>query len=118
MTLEDLSIMPKGTKLIKVGGIHTAITEEHNEVFYFWQMSHMKSATLLHVDAHHDMDGVVSIIGDGLLHDPSNINYFKSLYVGNFICPAVHYGIVSDVYWLNPHSNKFFELVEHSNFLV
>jgi len=33
-------------------------------------------------------------------------NYYQILDVAGFICPAVHYGMISSVYWLNPHSSS------------
>jgi len=76
---------------LDIAGIPAAITQDHSQVFYFWQNSGLKNAVLFHVDAHADMDSGI----DTCLNDIDNIN---------FICPAVHYGIVSDIYWLNPYS--------------
>ena len=35
--------------------------------------------------------------------DEPGKEYFGGLGIASFICPAVHYGIVDSVYWLNPH---------------
>jgi hypothetical protein len=76
---------------LKIAEIPAAITQDHSQVLYFWQKSGLKKAVLFHVDAHADMNSGI----DACLKDIDNIN---------FICPAVHYGIVSDIYWLNPYS--------------
>ncbi len=85
---------------LDIGGIPTAVTETHAEVFYYWQNSGLEGAVLLHIDGHADMDSSA----------PSRRKvtdlYYNHLYISSFICPAVHYGIVSSIYWLNPHSKK------------
>ena len=80
-------------RVLEIAGIPTAVTEDHSQVFYFWQSSGLKGADLFHIDAHADMNSGVDV----MLEDLDNIN---------FICTAVHFGIVSGVYWLNPHSEK------------
>lgn len=82
--------------LIEIRGIPTAVTDEHNEVFPHWWDSGLKDSTLLHVDAHPDMDdgGKVSV-------KPK----YSLLDIAQFICPAVYHEIVSSIYWLNPHSS-------------
>lgn len=79
-------------KCFSVKGIPTYITDDHDEVLRYWEV--YNDSDLLHVDAHHDMEG-------GVEQDLGNLN------IGNFICPAVHYGIVSNVHWLNPQSNRY-----------
>ncbi len=80
----------------EIAGIPVVITDNHNEVFYYWQL--FGHATLLHIDAHPDMAGFP--------HSATCLDssYYQQLSIGNFICAAVHYGIVDQVYWLNPHS--------------
>ena len=68
------------------------IVNEHNQVLEHWQKSGLKKATLLHIDAHHD---IVSIASKD-----------EKPRIDNFICLAVDQGIVSHVYWLNPHSTN------------
>ena len=84
-----------------IAGIPAAITEEHNEVFYHWQKAGFKDTTLLHIDAHHDLFNAAAPFKEKL-----DDNYYKDLGIASFICAAVHYGIVSSVYWLNPHESK------------
>jgi len=81
---------------IKIAGIPTEFNHRHNLSFHNWK--NVKDATLLHIDAHAD------------LSDDVNVNTRDSLeqYCSDFaiyqpICPAIHEGIVSDVYWVNPH---------------
>ncbi len=81
-------------------GIPTALVDNHHEAFYWWWESKLKEATLFHVDGHTDM-------GD------ANVDYklgsakdYTQLNIANFICPAVYHGIVSSIYWLNPHSEE------------
>jgi len=94
-----------GTPGIKktLRGIPLVITEDHNEVFYDWRESGIKNATLIHIDGHSDMDTVA--VPEECI---SNFlpNYWGYFTVSGFICPAVHLGIVSDIYWINPHSEK------------
>ncbi|MBU0615674.1 MAG: UPF0489 family protein [Nanoarchaeota archaeon] len=84
-----------------VGHVPIVITDEHNEVYYFWQNLALSKATLLHIDAHGDLEGTV--------HENSSLsnNYYQALDINNFICPAVHYGLVDlPLYWHNPHSGE------------
>jgi hypothetical protein len=74
------------------GLIPTFITKEHHQVLSYWINSGLKDADLFHIDGHSDMGDGCSLVSD--------------LHIANFICPAVHHGIVSSVYWLNPHSEK------------
>lgn len=88
------------SKKKKIAEIPVIITQEHNQVFYYWHKSGIKNATLLHVDGHSDM-------GDSadFQKEPKR-DYYRELTIENFICPAVHYGIVSKVYWVNPHASE------------
>ena len=82
------------------GGIKTAIVDDHHEAFYWWWDSKLKDATLFHVDGHTDMwEAHV----DRKLASPED---YMQLNIANFICPAVHHGIVSPLYWMNPHSTE------------
>lgn len=78
-----------------------AIVNDHNEVFEHWRKTNLKGATLLHIDGHHDMDDV-KVPYQGELDE----KYHLSLSIANFICPAIHYGYIDSVYWLNPHLPK------------
>ena len=76
---------------MSIGRIPTVVTTEHHEVLSFWKKSGIQNADLIHVDGHSDMY-------DKLPED------LKGLQIANFICPAFHSGIVSSIYWFNPHS--------------
>ncbi len=89
--------MEKGTLLFEKPRsriVPTYVTEEHHHVLKYWINSGLRDADLLHIDGHSDM-------GDG-----SGLNG-SGLHIANFIAPAVHHGIVTSIYWLNPHSNEW-----------
>ncbi|MBI4174916.1 MAG: UPF0489 family protein [Candidatus Aenigmarchaeota archaeon] len=81
----------------EIGGIPTVVTSDHHYVLPHWEVSGLRDADLLHIDGHHDMC-------DGPEIRYSKIGHISSLNIGNFICAAVHSGIVSSVYWFNPHA--------------
>ncbi len=81
----------------KIGGIPTVVTSDHHYVIMHWEASGIRDADLLHIDGHHDMN-------DGPRIKYSRFGNCDTLNITNFICYAVHYGIISNVYWLNPHS--------------
>ena len=85
---------------LEICEIPTAITEQHQQSFYYWHKSGLQDVLLLHIDGHADMDGLA----------PSRRKvtdlYYNHLGISSFICPAVHFNIVSSIYWLNPHSKK------------
>ena len=106
-TINDLvnripSDLPTARAMI-IGEIPIGITENHNEVFYFWKNLGLSGATLFHIDAHSDLDDVVRTI-----EEVGEDGYYKFLEINNFICAAVHYGIVhSQGYWLNPQEDRY-----------
>ncbi|MBW2982066.1 UPF0489 family protein [Candidatus Woesearchaeota archaeon] len=75
--------------------IPIAITEEHNEVYYHWEKSGIKDATLFHIDYHADTSHAEL---------KADFSSYKDLSIVNFICAAVHKRIVSSMYWLDPYS--------------
>jgi len=83
--------------LTETKGILTAIVQDHNEALHYWQ--DFADATLLHVDGHKDMSDEAPAFPELL---PDYHNYID---ITGFICAAVHYGVVSSLYWLNPHSD-------------
>lgn len=86
-----------------VNGIPISIVDDHNESYRDWQEAGIQSATLLHVDAHSDMMAdSCAPMSEVPLSNP--LNYYKSLGISDFLSAAVHNGIVSSLYWLNPHS--------------
>ena len=90
----NLISQPPG-KVLTIEGIPGAITQEHNELFYYWQR--FRNATVVRIDAHPDMSDGAS--PKGIL----DRNYHKRLAYTEFSCAGVHYGNVSSVYWVNPH---------------
>ncbi len=83
-----------------IQGIPAGIVNNHNEVLYFWVGSGIKNATLFRIDAHHDMVDYCAYGGE---LTPDSYRNFNN---ANFNCPAVYHGIVSSIYWLNPHSQE------------
>jgi len=99
--LEAIARTEEFAHIQDIGGIPTAITDQHNEVFYHWQKHNLENATLLHIDAHHDLFNIAAPFKEKL-----NDDYYEEVGIASFICAAVHYGIVSSIYWLNPFSSK------------
>lgn len=83
-----------------VEGIPTATVNNHNEAFFYWMKSNLRNATLFHVDAHPDTGAATYVRRITSAYDYDQLN------TANFICPAVNLGIISSIYWLNPHSIK------------
>lgn len=88
-------ITEPGTR-IKIKGIPAAIVDNHNESFYYWQ--DVRDACFLHVDGHKDLTDAVPA------ENELSSDYYLNLDITNFLCAAVHYNIISSLYWLNPHS--------------
>jgi hypothetical protein len=83
--------------ILKIRNIPTAIVDNHNEVLRYWKG---RKRTLLHIDAHSDL-------ADGIpFQGKVRKNYYNNVDITNFICAAAHLNIVSEVYWLNPHSEE------------
>lgn len=76
-----------------VGTIPTVVTSDHHYVLMHW--GGLNDADLLHIDGHADMS-------DGPSIKSANGRYLN---IANFICAAIHDGVISRVYWLNPHSS-------------
>jgi len=94
-------ITPPKSKEIQIGGIPTGITENHGDVFYFWQKYNLEDAILLHIDSHADMYHNVEYAKKPLPED-----YYTKLMNSNFICAGVHFGVVSSLYFYNPYKKK------------
>ncbi len=84
--------------MIEIAGIPVAIVNNHNEALYPWYEHGIEDAVLLHVDGHSDMASQADVT------EQIDKKYAEETGIANFICPAFHYGIVSSIYWLNPHS--------------
>lgn len=83
-----------------IAGIPAGIVNNHNEAFFYWMKSNLLDASLFHVDAHSDMNEAKGV---------KRIEYaddYEKMNTANFICPAVNLGIISYIYWLNPHSTR------------
>jgi len=95
--LEKIDYKIPGVSVEKISGLSLVVTEEHHHVFPFWNSSKIKGATLIHVDSHSDLadDKVPSL-------NVAFEEYYKNLQVGTFICPAVHYGFIKELFWINP----------------
>jgi tetratricopeptide (TPR) repeat protein len=66
----------------------TAIFDCHDEAYYHWRDAGVRGATLIHVDAHHDLEeGPAS----GVIH------------VGNYVRAAIQAEMVSRMTWVLPH---------------
>lgn len=92
-------------KEFEIGNIPAALTIDHNEVYYYWQHSGLKNAALVHVDAHSDILGGPMPLEDWLKLGNEE-DYYKCLTIADFICSAVHYDLLEDVFWINPHSKE------------
>jgi hypothetical protein len=77
-----------------IAGIPASVTEEHNECYYHWEKSGIKNADLFHIDSHPD-----TVHADLKAYFSS----YKDLTIINFICAAVHKGVVSSMYWYDPY---------------
>ncbi|NGP46776.1 hypothetical protein G4V62_18190 [Bacillaceae bacterium SIJ1] len=68
------------------------VIDDHDEAYYIWKENNISKATLLHIDAH------------------SDIQDEKELHIGSFIRHAINTNIVNSYYWIIPkdfHKNKF-----------
>lgn len=94
-------------KVYSLSGTPLVITEDHHEVLPYWIKSGIQQGQLLHIDAHSDMNDEVSLNEKSNFKSINAKNWWKIIKyveIDNFICPAVHYEIVSSMFWLNPHS--------------
>jgi hypothetical protein len=86
------------------------LLEEHHEAFFVWQLaeqltgSPLHHATLLHVDAHADMDLPVLSrpLGENLSPDDAYAITYRDLDIQTFITAAVYQQRFSRVEWLRP----------------
>ncbi len=87
--------------LTYLGGIPTALVNDHHEAFFYWWKFNVKNATLFYVDGHPDTDSYERDVNR--LKSPYD---YTKLNIANFIYAAADYGVVSSIYWLNPHSKE------------
>lgn len=90
-------------RILDIGIVPAVLTNDHNEVFYYWQHSGIKEATLFHVDGHNDMSGCAQL---DLKAGNIPQDYYNKLEIGQFIVPAFFCGFVDSIWWLNPHSSE------------
>lgn len=83
-----------------LSGIPVGVVQNHNEALHYWVSSGIKNAVLLHINAHPNMQDQAKF--ENSLSESS----YEQFKVSNFICPAVYHGIVTSIYWLNPHSQS------------
>ncbi len=86
---------PPGKQLL-IANIPSAVVNNHNEVFFYWQEFKLRNGCLYRVDAHPDM-------GDGVdVRDSRERDYYKQMCIANFNSPAVHHGFFKEIFWNNP----------------
>ena len=110
LTTTRLNSKPKKISIGKtqeISNIPTYITQEHNQVLYFW--NNLKDATVLHIDAHSDMGC------GGPLLSQNNKNRHEKIGYANFICDAVYHDVASSVYWYNPHNQELLDFGTTAN---
>jgi len=99
-------VIPPGRQTT-IGQIPVAITDDHNEVYYYWQDWKVQDAVLFHVDAHPDTNRGAPPLDELLVRELGDrLNYFLCLDLNNFVGAAFYDGICSSMYWLNPHSER------------
>lgn len=80
--------------------MYTEIVDQHDEVLDIWRNLGIKDALVLHVDAHSDIAGGVSVdLVNGQIEDT-----YSS--IENFLTIASYEGVIDNLYWLNPHHNN------------
>src|SRR5207245_167351 len=71
-------------------GTPSFLLEKHDEAYYIWRDAGVRDATLIHVDAHHDMWP----IAEG-----------KHTTVGDYVFRAMKEGIVKEIFWVVPDAS-------------
>ena len=61
--------------------------ENHDEAYHIWRAAGIRGASIVHVDAHHDL---------AWLDDPLHLT------IGNYLCQAIKDGIAAHIYWVVP----------------
>lgn len=102
----------------KVGGKQIYLFDNHNHAFYFWCKSLIekkidKNLTLVHIDQHKDMRTPRSFDVDINCIDDVKRYTNEVLNVGNFIKPALHLGIFSDVRIVDSSYSLKFDAIEN-----
>ena len=90
-------------KALDICGIDSLIVDPHNEALLLWASLGIQGATLIHIDDHDDLQHGAAVPLD------MRESYVKEVEIAHFICPAVHEGIISEVYHVNPRTR----VIEH-----
>lgn len=61
--------------------------ENHDEAYHIWSAAGIRGASIVHVDAHHDL---------AWLDDPIHLD------ITNYLCLAIKDGIAREIYWVVP----------------
>ncbi|MBI5882380.1 MAG: UPF0489 family protein [Elusimicrobia bacterium] len=97
----------------------THLVEDHNEVLGVWRKLGLSGLPLIHLDAHIDFGWVPekditqileagtkaeldSLLASRPLWNPVETPKERLVTIGNFVCPAMQDGIVSEFYWVVP----------------
>lgn len=110
--LEELRGEYTPPQKLKIAGIDAVVVDPHYEVLPYWfeyKEKQGKLVVVLHVDKHSDLWGLTSPLeSKGLELNYSGFEaYVKDgMAVGQFICPAFHYGIVGAYYGFNPEDDE------------
>ncbi|MBT4651185.1 hypothetical protein HOC13_01555 [Candidatus Woesearchaeota archaeon] len=93
------------------------IVNDHNEAVYHWAKLEQWQNTLLHIDGHNDMSHKAKLLGKvsptESMDEQWSVYSDNVLKISDFICSAVHYGIVNQVYWINPQVREGRDLVRY-----
>ncbi len=94
---------------LDIAGIPVLVVDPHHHVLPFWfeQLQGKGPAHLFHVDAHNDMGWVRYRSRQHPVLPPRDSTSLRDyvineIHEGNFICPAVHLGLLQSIYHYNP----------------
>ncbi len=95
---------------VKIGTVPGVIVDPHNEVFNYWEkFLHGKKATLMHVDAHADMQANIPPIEATIVSSGQSLMDVYSqrvLTIQSFIAAGVHHGMIGSIYGYNPRREE------------
>lgn len=94
--------------LISEGPYVLSYFENHRDAYISWRQAHEKGIiqegmTLVHIDAHHDMDCVVGLYYEQWLFTyPLHAESVQGVTNATFIDAAVNEGLITDIWWVMP----------------
>ncbi len=94
--------------LITEGPYVLSYFENHRDAYISWRQAHEKNIiqegmTLVHIDAHHDMDCVVGLYYEQWLFTyPLHAQDVQGVTNATFIDAAVNEGLISEIWWVMP----------------